>query len=316
MPDRPFADASQRIELLTRFGKLVACLQELGVALDNEPDRAAWMDEVPAHEARSRAAALIRDIWYGDEVADARETVTSIGLIGCSETTMALARSVNNAKDEFRSVVLEFRGRTSERNRALAEMLETWHARDPQLARALSAGGIGRVHLVQAYRHIPLLDEAPVRVGFSYATSARAIRALSRDQALELVDALPDTHAARAIYRQTLAQYPASERFAQMRSLAPNLVANVVFRDGYVEEERLRRGEVVRVRVEQVRRKLLHVHLPILFPLAAGTPLPVHPARGPQLRDTSSRLLRSDRRIDGPPLVPALRLYRYVDPAD
>lgn len=314
MPDHPPADAVLRIELLERFRQLHESLDALANAIEADQDRAAWLDAVPVTEIRSRTAVLIRDIWYGEQVEDARMTVTSIGLIGCSETTLALAQAANEAKDAFKTVVLLFRGKTSERNRVLAEMLETWHARDPGLAHALSAGGIGRVHLVQAYRHVPVLDEAPVRIGFSYAASARAIRSLSRDQALELVDALPDTHAARAVYRQILGQYPAQERFAQMRSLAPNLVANLVFRDGYGEEERVRRGVPVRIRVEQVRRKLLHVHLPILFPLAAGAPLPAHPARGPEIRSTASRLLRSDRRIDGPPLIPALRLYRYREP--
>ncbi|HNB88944.1 MAG TPA: hypothetical protein PLP91_01045 [Plasticicumulans sp.] len=314
MSDHPPVDAVLRIELLERFRQLHESLDALATAIGADQDRAAWLDEAPVTEIRTRAATLIRDIWYGDEVEDARMTVTSIGLIGCCAETLTLAQAANAAKDAFKTVVLQFRGKTSERNRALAEMLETWHARDPDLARALSAGGIGRVHLVQAYRHVPVLDETPVRVGFSYASSARAIRALTRDQALELVEALPDTHAARAVYRQMLSQYPDSERFAQMRNLAPNLVANLVFRDGYGEEERVRRGVPVRVRVEQVRRKLLHVHLPILFPLAAGAPLPAHPARGPQVRSAASRLLRSDRRIDGPPLIPALRLYRYREP--
>lgn len=316
MPDHPLPDASMRIDLLDRFHRMHSALDALAAAMEAETTHAAWMDTVPVTEVRQRAAALVRDIWFGDDIDDARATVTAVGLIGCSDATLELARTANAAKDAFKALVLLFRGRTTERNRALAELLDTVRARDPQLARALAAAGVGRLHLVQAYRHIPVLDETPVRVGFSYAASARAIRALTREQALELVEALPDTHAARAVYRQILAQYPPDERFAQMRSLAPNLVANVVFRDGYEEVERIRRGVAVRVRAEQVRRRLLHVHLPILLPLTAGTGLPAHPARGPETRTAGSRLVRSDRRIDGPPLIPALRLYRYRDEPD
>ena len=68
------------------------------------------------------------------------------------------------AKDAFKAAVQALKVQPTRRQRLLAEMAREAHVRDRDVARALAAGGIGRLHLLQAYRHVPLLAETPARV--------------------------------------------------------------------------------------------------------------------------------------------------------
>lgn len=304
-------DSAQRITLLECFHRMQDAIEDLADAIEADNERAAWLASTPAPlAARRRTAVLLRDIWHREGAGDPRQTLNDIGLIGCDPHTRTLAARCNEAKDAFKAAVQALKVQPTRRQRLLAEMAREAHVRDRDVARALAAGGIGRLHLLQAYRHVPLLAETPARVGFSWASGSRSIRSLSRDEALALVEAMPDTHPAKAPYRQLLLAQPEHERVAQMRVLAPNLVANLVFVDGHETVERTRGGRTAPARREIVRRQLIHVHLPILFPLAPGETLPRHPLAAPEPR-AGGRLARADRQIEDEPLLPALRIYRY-----
>ncbi len=286
-------DRLLRLELLEAFHALAAALAAVSAAVRDDAPRGCWL--AGAGEApRAQAAEALADIWYRHE-GDGRVTTSCLGLLGCSTETLALAVQANAAKDGFKAAALKLRGRPStRRERLLAEVLETWHAREPGLARAMSAGGFGRVHLTQAYRHLPVLESAPARVGFSWTSRARAIVRLSVADAQRLVEALPDHHTAKAVYHARLAALPADEMLARVRYLTPNVVANLVFPSPD--------GEM---------RKAMRVHLPLLFPLESGAALPEHgePADAPHPR--GRRLLRADRRIETEAYLPGLQVYRY-----
>jgi hypothetical protein len=283
-----------RIELLDCFEQLLQTLDSFCIVIrqDNLP---VWVSHTEAElgdvlNMRLKAIQLYRALWYeGSE--DGRETLTCPGIVGASPETLIAAQACNIAKDRFKAAILALK--TLGRIEAKAVMTDL-HCRQQSVALAMRRMGAARLNLKQAYRHIPLLEECPLKIGFTWSRQGRVIQRTSLDEARLLLEQRVETPQV-ILERQKLATLGNDEVLARVRSVCPHLRANLVFadNDGF-----------------GVRRRLMQTPLPLLVPLLPGQPLPefVRVASEPPI---SLRLRRADVRIEDEPFLPSMRIHRY-----
>lgn len=284
-----------RAELLTRYQQLLEQLEHFCIRLRQDEALAAWIsraeDEITEGiDMRAKAIQLYRTLWY-EEACDGRETLTCPGIVGASEGTLLAAIECNTAKDHFKSAVLAIRvlGRV-ESQAAMTDL----HQRQENLALAMRRMGAARLNLKEAYRHIPLLDRRPLKIGFTWSKQGRVIQRTSLATARRLLEQRVETPQI-LLERQRLEQIGEEETLARVRSVCPHLRANLVF----ANDEGL-----------GVRRRLMQAPLPILVPLQPGQPLPEFVPVAPEPPPVQ-RLRRADVRIEDEPILPSIRLHRY-----
>ena len=287
-----------RISLLTSFEVLLAQLDTFCAAVRQDGVLPAWVSRTEVELAenldmRIKAIQLYRALWYEDS-QDGRETLTCPGIVGASLDTLAAAHACNTAKDEFKAAVLALKalGRT-ETNGAMADLHRRWET----VAVAMRRMGAARLNLKQAYRHIPLLERRPLKIGFTWSKQGRVIQRTSVATARRLLEQRVETPQIQWEL-QRLAEIGDDEPLARVRGVCPHLRANIVF----AESERT-----------GVSRRLMQTPLPILVPLRPGERLPefvavtLDPPVNPRLR-------RADVRIEDQSFLPSVRVHRYRDP--
>ncbi len=100
-----------------------------------------------------------------------QETYSCPGVTGATRETFKLIDKVNAAKDEFKTVVLNYK--------------DIFKANPTKPARQiLAAAGYGGIKLVQVYRHIPFINIHPRRIAWSISKDSRNQR-ISISQAKE-----------------------------------------------------------------------------------------------------------------------------------
>lgn len=284
-----------RLTLLERFEALLGCLDTFCMAARQDAALRSWVSRTEAELAdhldmRLKAIQLYRALWYED-CQDGRETLTCPGIVGASPETLVAAHACNNAKDAFKEAILALKILDRvEANTVMADL----HQRQEPLAAAMRRMGAARLNLKQAYRHIPLLEQRPLKIGFTWSKQGRVIQRTSVAAARRLLEQRIETPQIRQELDR-LAGIPADEMLARVRSVCPHLRANIVFADD---------------EGTGVRRRLMQVPLPILIPLRGGENLPEfvaitpEPVGGPRLR-------RADVRIEDEPFLSSIRVHRY-----
>lgn len=248
-------------ELLATFRGLRTSLAKLHTALVADGGSRHWVSL--AGKSLETLAGHCVAITYGETEL----THTEPGLIGVRPPTLALAETVNTLKTRLTHQVLALRtayGAGGARTRALA---------------LLRAEGAPRVSLRQAYRHLLVLDAAPERIGFSYARAHRSIRTLTFDAASTLIENIFDDEQDRAQALERLHAHRHRPLY-QVYPASAHLRANLVWPDG--------------------RRQARLAHSALLYPAAAGDPIPAY--RTPNDR-AGARAARSDLRIAREPLI-------------
>ncbi len=102
------------------------------------------------------------------------------------------------------------------------------HRRQEALAVAMRRMGAARLNLKQAYRHIPLLAERPLKIGFTWSRQGRVIQRTSLADARRLLEQRVETPQI-LLELQRLAEDRDDEMLARVRSVCPHLRANMVF---------------------------------------------------------------------------------------
>lgn len=287
-----------RMDLLASFEAMLAQLDTFCMAVRQDGALPAWvsrteMELVENLDMRLKAIQLYRALWYEDS-QDGRETLTCPGIVGVSLETLTAAHVCNAAKDEFKATVLALKGlNRAEMNDAMADLHRRWET----VAVAMRRMGAARLNLKQAYRHIPLLERRPLKIGFTWSKQGRVIQRTSVAEARRLLEQRVETPQVRLELRR-LAEIGGDEPLARVRGVCPHLRANIVFAE-------LERG--------CVSRRLMQTPLPILVPLRRDERLPefVAVALEPPL---NPRLRRADVRIEDEPFLPSIRVYRYREP--
>lgn len=284
-----------RVSLMENFKELLARLDVFCTMVRRDTMLPVWVSrsEVELQEdldMRSKAVRLYRALWY-EEDQDGRETLTCAGIVGASPKTLEAAHLCNSAKDVFKSTVLALK--TLERSEATAA-LANLHHRQEFVAAAMRRMGAARLNLKQAYRHIPLLDERPLKIGFTWSKQGRVIQRTSVAAARRLLEQRAETPQT-LLELQRLAEIPDDEILARVRSVCPHLRANIVF---------------TAPEGSGVQRRLMQTPLPILIPLQLGERLPDFVPVAPEPLDIP-RLRRADVRIEDESFLPSIRIHRY-----
>lgn len=283
-----------RTELLASFEAMLRQLDLFSTRVRQDGGLPAWVsltDEELSSKAemRSKAIQLYRALWY-QKAQDGRETLTCPGIIGASLETLQAALACNNAKDAFKTAVLALKSiGQKQANAVMADL----HQRQETVGVALQRMGATRLHLKQAYRHIPLLDQRPLKIGFTWSRQGRVIQRTSVATARRLLEQRVETPQTRAELER-LSEIQDDEVLARVRSVCPHLRANIVFPEAQGVNQ----------------RRLMQAPLPILVPLCSGESLPEFVPVAPE-PPVSLRLRRADVRIEDELLLPSVRIYRY-----
>jgi len=243
-------------------------------------------------DTRLKAVGLYHALWYEDG-QDGRETLTCPGIVGASPKTMEAAQACNAAKDDFKAAVLALKQLSKP---AAAALMADLYRRNEEVALALKRMGAARLNLKQAYRHIPLLEIRPIKIGFTWSKQGRVIQRTSVNEAKRLLERRRETPQVQ-LELQRLTSITTTEVLARVRRICPHLRANIVFEHP----------------VDGVERRLIQAPLPVLIPLKSGEHLPEFVPIPPEPIG-SLRLQRSDVRIEEDPFLPSIRVYRYREP--
>ena len=241
-------------------------------------------------DMRIKAIQLYQALWYEDG-QDGRETLTCPGIVGASLETLAAAWKCNVGKDAFKKAVLALKGLTRSQANGLMDDL---HRRQETVAIAMRRMGTARLNLKQAYRHVPFLDQRPMKIGFTWSKQGRVIQRTSVATARRLLEQRIETPQV-CLDLQRLAEIRSNEMLARVRGVCPHLRANIVFSDS---------------QGHGVQRRLMQAPLPILVPLQCGERLPEFVPVTPE-PPAVPRLRRTDVRIEDEPFLLSIRVHRY-----
>jgi len=287
-----------RVALLACFETLLARLDAFCATVRRDTVLPVWVSRTETELAenldmRFKAIQIYRALWYEDS-QDGRETLTCPGIVGASPETLEAALVCNSAKDEFKAAVLALKvlGRV-ETHGAMNDLHRRWES----VAVAMRRMGAARLNLKQAYRHIPVLEQRPLKIGFTWSKQGRVIQRTSVTAARSLLEQRVETPQIQLELRR-LAEIREPETLARVRGVCPHLRANLVF--------------AVEQGSPEIRRRLMQAPLPLLVPLRPGERLPEFVAVSPE-PPTAPRLRRADVRIEDDPFLPSVRIHRYRD---
>jgi hypothetical protein len=243
-----------------------------------------------------KARSYYQDIWYRDQ-QDGRETRSCYGLVMANEDLIGLAQKVNSAKDNFKTLVQQIQ--KTDKDVWLSQMAQL-NTRHKTLRNQLYYTGLGRIHLKQLYRHIPILSHRPEKIGFTWYSNGRSIKKLTVAQAEMKLLAMGEEKSHIQQQLQKLNTLPQHEVLAQIQTQVPVVRANLVFK--LLNEK----GHVETI------RKAMNVSLPLLVPQESNPLLPVFNQIDEQPPIARTRIARNDFKICEEVFLPSLRVHRYV----
>ena len=214
-----------------------------------------------------------------------------------NEEIISLAQDVNLAKDTFKTLVQQIQKTDKDLWLSQKAQLNTRHK---TLRNQLYYTGLGRIHLKQLYRHIPILTHRPEKIGFTWYSNGRSIKKLTVAQAETKLLAMGEEKSHIQQQLQKLNTLPEHEILAQIQTQVPVVRANLVYK--LLNEK----GHIETI------RKAMNVSLPLLVPQEKNRLLPVFNQIDEQPPIARTRIARSDFKICEEVFLPSLRVHRYV----
>lgn len=283
-------DNALSAEFLQAWEALREGLSALHDALAAETDRPAWAWR--SNNPHRAAADIVSRVFYDDD-QPAREVHMQPALVGASEECLRLTQMTNARRLRVKRALMALDRRV---HRAVNPL--TGRQRRKRLGDVvLEQHGLARLHRVQVYRSLHVLDERPETVGFVWAQTRRvqriSVEAL-RERIRGLLKNPPQAEFARKDL-DLLTSLRAQEWLALVEAQPMHVRANVTWRradgSGYI-------------------RRMTSATLPLLYPAKAGEPLPrLKPL--PQEPTPRGRTARTDRKLETEPFLSTLQVYRY-----
>jgi len=296
-------ESELRINLLDCFDKLTLAIEKLSCAILNDDILVAWLQEIkdypelviPNQSYREQACSVIKRLEYFDEQPP-REIIVAAGFIGASDETLQLVESVNLSKMKFKQSMLALKAtKLSLKEKHISEGIHFILSNRPSsTSRALHKVGLSRLHLKQCYRQLPILEQAPKKISWTWAHT-RSIRKITAAKACEML-AKKGNQAHIALQLQKCQTLPSNEPLAIIQELAPHLRANIVFEEKH-----------------RIKRLMVKGPLPIFFPAQSHTPCPEFKPPKEKQDKNKNRVIRNDVRIDPMVFLPAIRAHRYTN---
>lgn len=271
--------------IFQKFEKLRSAMTNFSRSVEEE-NRPLWLTDWHTR-ATFGLEPILNDLWYHED-QDGRETRIYPGLVSLSREQVTFANEINLLKDDFRTTVQQIKEQDNLNWREIQGQLARRYQR---LNESLQREGLNRLHLKQLFRHIPLVVQRPAKVGFSWYTSGRSIKKITRDDAYTLLCKLNTDATHIKIQLERLAGISEQEPLARVQTQAPVLRANIVYHDK--------------------KRRSMNVSLPLMFPGEGKQALPEFNVPLPSPPAERSRLVRSDNRIEDEPFLPSIRVHRY-----
>lgn len=235
------------------------------------------------------ACELLTDVWYRDG-QDGRETRSRHGIILANVDMQQLVSKINASKDELRRVIQLYQQQNKCPDENIKHLLGQRHS---EFREQLTVSGLARLHLKQCYRHIPLLEKKPTKVGFSWYVNGRSIKQIRVADIRQKLLMLGHEKAHVQVQLSLLASYKDHDMMAQVQTLAPIVRANLVYQQD-----------------DQIIKKAMNVSLP-LFIASEDSTLPIFNQIAPEPPTGRTRQARNDQRLETEPFIPSLRIYRY-----
>lgn len=273
-------------DVIESFERMTSDLQRFASAFNTEKPVTKLLWE-PVAPPKTTLTAYT-NLWH-EAHGDGRATERLYGVVGCSPDLLALARQVNISKTLFQQSV------KATREQQRAEVLGHLSAIENPIRTALNYNGLGRLHLKQCYRLLPIFDERPDSIRFSWYTSGRSIKKITATQCLELLCRFDQSQPHIQRQLDLLKALSDSDDLAQVQEQKPLVRANFAWR----------------VSENTWRRSARNCPLPILLPLDNGQTLPKLKEPTPEPPERS-RSVRSDRIIEDTPFLPSIRVHRYI----
>ncbi|WP_430462559.1 DNA replication terminus site-binding protein [Thalassolituus sp. LLYu03] len=279
-------------DIVERFDAMMAALRHVRQLITSvQPP--LWLPLSPLEESTGMTPAgllgeLITDVWYRDG-QDGRETRSRHGLIAANESIMQAARLANERKDDFRTAVQQLQSELEKAD--LHDRLDQLAQRHASLRDSLHFSGLSRLHLKQCYRHLPVLEHLPLRVGFSWYAHGRSIKRLSVSEAEQKLLALGEDKTHIQVQLAKLAALPLQQSLAQVQTLAPVVRANLVYGNDAPRA-----------------RQAMNAPLPLFVP---GELLPEFNQIASEPPEARTRQRRGDQRISDEPYLPSIRAHLY-----
>jgi len=285
-----------KIEVWQAFEALTVAMDAFTRALKAEHELPAQVDQLSASAARQRAAWAYAEFYTSDDQKTqpnvATRTLSVIGAIGASARVLALAKEVNNAKEEFKKAMAPLakkRTKVPDPDNP-GELLTV-----PVARLLLQELGLGGLKQRQVIREIPTLDRRPRRLTYMATQRSHSVEKITRHTAFLRLDRLDEN-----------AEQDRRQIKTQKRRLA------------HIDDQYLaichEVAEHVRVNVyyDASTKKIQHKwRLPLLYPAAIGDP-PVQ-LRWPTPPDPQAST-RGQVRIIPTVYLPSIYAYRYLKP--
>ena len=288
----------QSTDLVLAFDNLTLGLAKFCTLLNRQQPHCwvALSEDEQNLDPLKKALSYYQDIWYRDQ-QDGRETRSCYGLVMANEEIILLAEEINLAKDDFKALVQKIQKTDKDFWLSQKAQLNTRHK---TLRNQLYYTGLGRIHLKQLYRHIPILAHRPEKIGFTWYSNGRSIKKLSVAQAEAKLLAMGEdkTHIQQQLQKlNTLTHH---EILAQIQTQVPVVRGNLVYKQSN------EKGHVETI------RKAMNVSLPLLVPEEGNPLLPIFNQIDEQPPIARTRIARSDFKICEEVFLPSLRVHRYI----
>ncbi|WP_257275631.1 DNA replication terminus site-binding protein, partial [Endozoicomonas sp. SESOKO4] len=261
-----------------------------------------WVMKLPDEDKNDRALAAETStrLIYTDQ-QNKQETARLPGIVGIARDTLQTGIRLNEARENFKQAMTEFRKLYGDSIEAIEETSD--EIREKML------GGLqfAHIHFVQSYRQLKLFETPPRRIGFSWAAHHSGSVKLSANEAIDHLRKKYLTSSAIQTDIEMLEAMPASETVIIKRVLSPHLRANLTWAK---EIEQLRKAD------KELRKRYpgqINTPLPVFVQLEKGQPLPEFNRIKPfNPSAKQERLTRSDARLVKISENPHSRIYKYA----
>lgn len=273
---------SELSRILTR---LESSLAEFAEAIKSESHPAWVAAELRDADARAKAAEIITQIDYEDGQIG-NEAVILPGLIGVNAELLALAQIINGHKEALRKALLDLKGQTIEL------VSPTGRSRQVQAdLHILARLGHARLHRLQAWRQIPVLDARPAAVWFAWSESKKVYRINCAEARRRLIALGADQpHIAWQLKR--LSALKPDTPLGVIGRARPHARANIFWPDKQMMQMR--------------------ASLPLFYPANPGEPLPELSPIAEDRQKRTKRSQRSDTHLQAEPFLPSIHAYAYL----
>lgn len=219
--------------MLTAYDRLQMACDQLSEALRKDKELPfELMGFAKPYDRESAISALVRL-----KQLDTNESIPYAGIMCVSPQNLAAVAAVNSAKDQFFESVQTIREQASVKRtrieKLVANVLPIETERTESLDIALRCNSLGKLDLTRAFAQIRVLPARTESISFTWAMSHTAIKTVEHKDVMTMAKHLDE--GTQELVAQLVARLQPGEVLVQVRDIAPNLRANLVYDtpDGY-----------------------------------------------------------------------------------